>query len=218
MLFINSLRETSPKILFYCCILMLCLICFTGCSSIQQYGKNRLYDFADMFCFEGSMGPGMDVHCQVTDLFGTGLGLSSQEGIAMQGRYTGRTTRFTTGLLVVLFELSELASHQEEQATLDQTSDNKKALEYSYNWNIPNISFLMFIPACSYSEGAYVAWMEPSYWKNHWLRIFDIQAGASAWFGFHMGFSPGEFLDFLFGLTTLDIASDDEFQDQLENQ
>ena len=42
-----------------------------------------------------------------------------------------------------------------------------------------------------------------------WPRAADVEFGASAGVGFHVGLSPGELLDFLLGLSTLDVAGDD---------
>jgi hypothetical protein len=42
-----------------------------------------------------------------------------------------------------------------------------------------------------------------------WLHVFDVEFGLSLFFGFDVGFSPGEFLDFLLGWFGIDIANDD---------
>jgi hypothetical protein len=43
----------------------------------------------------------------------------------------------------------------------------------------------------------------------NWLHAFDIDIGASFLVGVNVGFSPGEFLDFLLGWFGIDIAGDD---------
>jgi hypothetical protein len=42
-----------------------------------------------------------------------------------------------------------------------------------------------------------------------WLHDFDFEAGGMALLGITIGFSLGEFLDFLLGWFGLDIADDD---------
>jgi hypothetical protein len=45
---------------------------------------------------------------------------------------------------------------------------------------------------------------------RNWLHDFDFEVGASALVGGTLGFSLGEFADFLLGLFGLDIAGDDD--------
>ena len=44
-------------------------------------------------------------------------------------------------------------------------------------------------------------------WAN--VHAFDVEVNAAAIVGFDLGFSPGEFVDFLLGWFGLDIAGDD---------
>jgi hypothetical protein len=45
-----------------------------------------------------------------------------------------------------------------------------------------------------------------------WLHDFDVEAGANVFVGLSLGFSVGEFLDFLLGWFMIDLAGDDDPQ------
>jgi len=170
------------------CLAVFCLGCGAqGCSYVQA----RVADFADVFTFEATYGPGVDVHAQATGFFGTAVGYSQQTGVLVHGRACGIGERATVGMLL----LAGTAAGGEDLACLGEGEAPGDRFGF----------WAMLLPlAFSPAEGVYVGYVPT------WPRTFDVEAGFSAGVGVHVGVSPGELLDFVLGFTTLDIARDDE--------
>lgn len=60
-------------------------------------------------------------------------------------------------------------------------------------------------------EDRYWLWSSEGFEANRWAQIhaFDIEVGAAIGLWADLGYSPGEFADFLLGILTIDIARDD---------
>jgi len=158
----------------------------TGCVSPGNYLGNRAADLADVFTAELTIGPGFDVHAQATALVGTALGYSPQRGLMMHGRFVGTGERHTGGIV-----LSAATSISGE--FLDPLYGDAVYRPRDRSWFLL-IRYPPFVPA---------------FRKGELMRLLDVEAGASAIVGVHLGVSPLELVDFLLGLATVDLAGDD---------
>ena len=174
---------------------MTSLPALTSCSYIEA----RAADFLDVFMIEASYGPGVHAGIQLTDFVGTGVGYSSQTGVGLYGRYAGVAEREAAGLPTIY--LSRLKSTSSLQPVIESSipPPSDTVLSPGFQGNI------LMAP--------WYWWWKPAAAPHDWfyrgIRSFDVSVGFSAGVGAHVGFSPGELLDFLLGWTTLDIAGDD---------
>jgi hypothetical protein len=157
-----------------------------GCS----YVPNRLADMADVFTVELTAGPGVGAQAQVTGLVGTAVGSSKQSGIMLHGRYAGIATRDTGGAVVT-------GSTSISGDALTCPWGGKPYTPRSRSW----LGFMRWPPFAPALKG------------TEWPRLLDVEMGASAGVGCHLGFSGVELLDFVVGLTSLDICEDDHYVD-----
>ena len=159
----------------------LLVLALAGCG----YVSNRLGDFADVFVLEVTVGPGLDVHAQATGLVGTGFGSSSQWGPMMHGRYVGTGARRSGG--IILFSHTEI----EEDLMVPLRGDEPYEAP-SRGW-------------------AVICWppSRPFRTKGERRSLLNVEVGASAIVGAHVGVSPIELVDFLLGFAMVDICSDD---------
>jgi len=167
------------------------LLCALGCSAFGRYVSNRVADLADVFVLEATYGPGLDVHAQATGYLGTALGYSEQSGVMLHGRRYGLGERVSAGFILAACTISS----GEEMKCLGAET----AMPDRFGF------WAMLLPlVVSPAEGVYFGYAPT------WPRSLDVEAGASAGVGLHVGVSPGELLDFVLGFTTLDLSHDDE--------
>ena len=165
---------------------LLLVVLLNGCSSVGNYAGNRGADLADLFILEGSVGPGLDAHAQVTGLLGTGIGSSKQWGLMWHGRYLGMGSRDSGGLI--------LSAHTYvEEDLMPPVRGDSEYEPRSRSWFLL-LRWPPFRPLLKPAERC---------------RALDLELGLSALVGFHVGFSPIQTLDFLLGWTTLDLCGDD---------
>lgn len=175
----------------------------SGCTYLQARGA----DFLDVFTLEASLGPGLHVIAHATDFVGTGIGSSKQHGVALHGRYAGMTTRVAFGAGFV-----HRSSIQEPERLHTVIGPHRAPSEDE--WLSPGYQAgFMYIPVLWFQSWGTMVESEGLGTFPRGIRTFDISVGASALVGVHLGFSPGELLDFLLGWTTLDIAGDDVTRD-----
>lgn len=164
-------------------------------SASCSYVKNRTNDLLDVFWLDVDVGMWPSVDVQASDWFGVGLGYSHQ-GIPLvnwHGRHVGHIERRILAVGAVA-------------AFTDYSNDwMVPALPGSgdYDTNVqspPNIA--AFVPTYFVKE------YDPS---ARGLRVADVGVGAAAIVGVWVGFSPGEFLDFVLGIVGVDIGDDDRF-------
>ncbi len=153
-----------------------------GCS----YLPNRFADLTDVFSAELTAGPGIAAQAQVTGLVGTAVGVSKQYGVMVHGRYAGLAARDTAGSLIA-------GSTNISGDVLTPFWGGKPYVPRTRSW----LGFLRWPP------------FAPALKKSEWPQLLDMEVGASAGVGVHLGFSGIELLDFVVGLTTLDLCEDD---------
>lgn len=163
-----------------------------GCS----WAERRALDLADCFRLEGQLGYGLQAHANAGELLHAGLGSSKSWGAGIvYGRVESNVTVEDHFPLSVVWTLTDRT--QESLHRLPVGEDGKQGIHRC---------FLLFPGLIG--TGTVV---KPD------LHFFDLEAGFLALFwGLEIGFSPGEFLDFLAGLfqfdegwTALDPAGDD---------
>ena len=152
------------------------------------YCSDRAADLADVLTVELTTGSGGDIHVQCTGYLGAVAGWSSQKGIVMRGRYLGVGARESSGILLL-----------GATATANGSDVGEPGPSGTYRiWGLLLPVSYQVVPALHVGYA-------PS-----WPHMADVELGASALVGFHLGLSPGEGLDFMFGLVGLDPAGDDE--------
>ena len=173
-------------------VLLVLVVLFStcaGCRAVGNYFGNRANDLADIVMLELTAGPGIDVHAQVTALLGGVLGWSQQDGLMWDSRYFGRARRVSGGLLI------------EGETHIERTVYASMEPLYGEQPWVPRGSYwVMFLPVGQRPDTEY---------KFRWYRALDVEVGASAILGLHIGVSPGEVLDFVTSIFFLDIAGDD---------
>lgn len=151
-----------------------------GCAWVEQ----RALDFADCFRFEGQAGYGLLVHANAGELLHAGLG-SRKAWTA--GIVYGRAESGVT--LEDYFPLSIVWT------VVDQTQESIHRLPLGEEGTSGTHRCFLLFPGMI-ETGTVV---KPD------LHFFDLEAGFLALFvGVEIGFSAGEFLDFLAGLCKFD--------------
>jgi len=166
-----------------CAVLSLAAL---GCTSPGNYLGNRAADLADVFTAELTIGPGLDVHAQVTGLLGSAFGYSPQWGLMMHGRFVGTGERNTGGIVIT-------GGTRVSGDLLDPVYGDAVYVPRDRAW-FPFIRYPALVPAFRRSELA---------------RLLDVEAGGAAIVGVHFGVSPIELVDFLLGFAFLDMVGDD---------
>jgi len=183
-------RKMSGRVVVLALIVMPALAACSGCAGLEPYLANRGADFLDIFMVEMTAGPGVDVHAQFTSYLGTAVGGSLQEGLLWHGRHFGMGKRDTMGLLVMAVTESE---GRQMFSLHGGTHEARGGAWYA------------LLPFKRGPAGGELSMDAAEKWPHN----LDIQIGASIIYGLHVGISPGEFIDFLVGLTTVDLANDD---------
>lgn len=171
-------------------------LAFASCS----YLKNRANDALDVFTFDGSLGPGLYAELRATDFAAVGLGYHHVEFAGMHGRFTGSGNTEGAALGPVILGACNY-DHEFSPVLSETTSEFDDYLEP------PSVQFLVG-PAMGIkcdSRGDYSV-------PRRGLHVADVGATATLGFvGFHVGFSPGELLDLVLGLASIDLRGDDVF-------
>lgn len=174
-------------IIFICIIAIYC----AGCAAPGTYLKNRANDFADCFKADVGVGGGVDMQVKATEYIATGVGAAYTYKIGFRGRYTGKWTDghigFPVGTIVAIgigwpIYITDWA----------ELNNLPKGISATGNFSIIfiNMESERHIPI---------------------INRFDFEVGGTALFvSAKAGFSLGQFLDFILGITGIDIAQDDK--------
>lgn len=162
------------------------LLSCTGCS----YATARFRDFGDMFRLEGSVGLGLQAHATVGELAHIGVGSSWRSSAGLQyGEWVGRSEitedHFPLSYIYTIVEPDRASFH-----SLDESTPGVLARHRCYG----------IVPG---------EWNDGELYKNP-IHYFDLEVAVLAGVvGLEVGFSLGEFVDWLLGWFTIDIADDD---------
>ncbi|MCZ6690087.1 MAG: hypothetical protein O7H41_10820 [Planctomycetota bacterium] len=177
----------------------------TGCQTVGQYFANRGRDLADCITIEGGVGYGFGAEIKLAGLVHVAGGACYYGAPPVGLRYgelvpSSESGDKDTGFLGI--PLVGLVLLHGAPPYLHVSVDDKE--EHGCYWLLPGL-------ASYYTEVSESwIWTDP---KSGWSRLhaFDVEAHLFLGVvGVRVGFSPGEFLDFLLGWVGVDIAGDDE--------
>jgi len=154
-----------------------------GCATRSYYFGNRINDLADVVQVELTFGLGVEAHLKLTDLFNLGWGFSKSRGFVMDGRRVGVGER-STGAIIPFPGTSDVV-----------------LTDASWMWEPPPVT------DASSSESTGRKWADRP--RSSWASALDLEAGLTVLAGAHLGVSPLEAVDFIFGILGLDLAGDD---------
>ena len=162
-----------------------------GSASCQGTGyfADRTNDFADSFTLVGTAGPELSAGFHATDLAHVSVGGGFHGEAGLIGRKAGVATVATYGLPFVPFleggilhgryVFTEIGGQWKEDDVMDEC-------------------YLIHVIDAGHTSPEVDPW-----------RAFDLEVSATVLVGARVGFSPGEFVDFLAGLVGLDPRADD---------
>ncbi len=189
--------------------LSLLLLASTGCqTSIGNYFANRARDFGDMFLVQGGIGYGLGAQVKAAGVAHVGLGAISFHRDKTLGlvygsfrpKFDRRSGRSRSEDDLILF-FPHLSNRPPEGGESHFCLGLFPAIA---SWHNTSRSAIGSSDKWLWSEGT------PKFRKAQ-VHAFDLEVSATALFlSFRVGFSPGEFFDFLLGWFGVDIASDDE--------
>ena len=185
-----------------------------------RYLGNRASDFLDQF--RGSVGVGttLGVRGQALGVVDTGLMVGVKPRAAALGWRYGTPLFFsekdhlmdadqaeiikTTTIVGLDFATGSYRSAQTSAAILPGLFTWTDATPRDYQWLVPE-------DADDFKERGWI-WNAKNRRTNRYARIhaFDIELEVAVLAYIDVGWSPGEFLDFVLGFFTIDIAKDDK--------
>lgn len=201
---------------FFLIFIIIILTTQFTCASVGNYAKNRGNDFLDVFKVKGGVGIGIEADVKMTDLLHVGLGGSLLANAGIYGRkvvsgFESNSNPPMPQLFpgfsanMIFSETKEITPFFITRAHLEINDDifSDKRREFG---DCTEREYCYLSPLISGDKLNYDTKDTPSL-----LRRFDIEAGATLGIvGGRVGFSPGELVDFILGIFTIDIAKDDE--------
>ena len=202
------------------CILATAALAATGCGAFGPDMKDRGNDLADCFILKAGVGGPADLEVRATRWLATGAGAGGSVRWGLDGRKLGRWGQAHMGLpfMPLLRNGSRMDVYREPFIRLDPASkalfiaatdvslERGQAKPPAARSTISILFFdLLAVPALRRK----VTWAERDPMRRP-INALDLSAGASLLpVSAKIGFSPGQFLDFLLGWTTLDLGRDD---------
>ncbi|MBM4040757.1 MAG: hypothetical protein FJ290_19815 [Planctomycetes bacterium] len=209
------------------------LVFCTGCAGLGKYATDRGNDFLDCFTALGGIGgplPGVELHA--THCLTTGAGLTSSLKWGIVGRQAGPalllSNQMGLGLPAVLRLLKSEWSNQFEKDgdlsllyTYISESDVQSDVYGPRSGMRTSKSVFLFdvtcIPRYAYNYQGSLLFRSncsgPEYEERRPIEALDLHLDATAALlvgpSVRLGFSPGQFADFVLGFFGLDIAGDD---------
>ncbi|MCZ6691912.1 MAG: hypothetical protein O7H41_20180 [Planctomycetota bacterium] len=180
-----------------------------GCQTVGHYFAKRGRDLADCFTVEAGVGYGLGAELKLAGLIHVAGGGCAYWATPVGLRYgdlvaSSEGENWDTGFVgSPLTNLAWIPFHHVDRIRLylHYSGDTKE--DHACYWLLPGLA--------SYSSEEFEPWIwtDP---KSGWSRLhaFDIEAHVFLGLvGVRVGFSPGEFLDFLLGWIGIDLAEDD---------
>ena len=214
------------------------LMCSSGCASAGAYFRDRGNDFLDCFKLQVGIGLLADAEMRATDLFSAGVGVAAGTRWGIDGRHIvgfGECMGLDmhVGLPFAPFCFWIFPQPQESN---DEDEDGDGVARYFYtDYNIREGGReFIIVPPERWSRRTsksillldmtvFERFREPEERQVHeeglqWFSVkrehklvdaFDIEVGATLGLSARVGFSLGQFLDFVTGWFGLDLAKDD---------
>jgi len=180
---------------------------------VGNYFLNRLSDFGDCFTAEAGVGYGLDFHILATNLISTGVGASyiaKSAGVSHGVPYSAIS--YHLGLPVLPF-LQLLSTEGRREWWVTDTVHRGLPLPTRRVIRTPPPGYLaksiLFVNLMSISPPQSASPVMHGY-PNPDMAIFDFEVSFTLGVLYlRLGFSIGEFTDFLLGWFGVDIAGDD---------
>lgn len=184
-----------------------------------RYVGNRASDFLDQFRGAVGLGTTAGVSGRALGVIDTGLMIGVKPRAAALGWRYGTPFFFSekdrlmdadqavlykaTSVVGYDFAAGSYRSARTSAALLPGLFTWTDATPKDYEWLVPE-------SGAEFKERRWI-WNRENWRMNRYAQIhaFDIEAQAALLVYVDVGWSPGEFLDFLLGLFTIDIAKDD---------
>jgi hypothetical protein len=162
-----------------------------GSASCQDTGyfADRANDFADSFTLIGTAGPELSAGFHATDLAHVSVGGGFHGEAGLIGRKPGVATVATLGLPFVPFIEGGILHGRYIFTEIGGAWERDDVADECY---------LIHVIEAGHTNPDVDPW-----------RAFDLEVSATLLVGARIGFSPGEFVDFLAGLVGLDPRRDD---------
>jgi len=181
----------------------------TGCARPASYWQNRVRDLAQCSTVAAGIGLGLDAEIHVTDWVGTGVGASvtAKYGWGIGYPVGDDVSSWPCLERHVGFPIRHLALVCAPRwATPNELPPSgPEFLITDATWRIRRTASVLLVNLASFHRGG--GWVS----DVRTIDRFGIDVGATLLVpSVRVGFNPAQFLDFLLGWTTLDIAGDDE--------
>lgn len=212
-----------------------------GCADFKSYMKDRGNDFADCFKGDVGYGLGVGAHVRATELFSVGAGGGYMWKHGFKGRLCGNWTDLLLGWpasnVILAFDVmpdmfgggttfgnngSDIIfaillcipiNYASVGRLATQTGSDPPQFERDFfkgGFSTHSIVGVNILPLSG--RGRRFGERDPGLYMCPPIEMLDIEVGVMAGgVGFHVGFSPGQFFDFLGGWFGLDIAKDDKW-------
>ncbi len=195
-------RLTIPA--FACAALAL----FCGCAAVGPYFTNRARDLGECFIAEVGYGVGLDAHVLLTELISVGAGgsFSRVSGVRHGVAYVG--DNYHVGLPVWPFILIFVEGARSDWWATDSVQTGLPADVEGGGTRAPPgyvAKSVLFLNVATFYDMP----CRRGYPRDA-MAAYDIEIGATVvLLEFRVGFSIGQFVDFLLGWFGADIAGDD---------
>ncbi|MEZ5988871.1 MAG: hypothetical protein R3F30_07060 [Planctomycetota bacterium] len=184
-----------------------------------QYLKDRSADFLDQYRLSIGAGSVLGVKSKALGLVDTGLMMGVKPHAAALGWRYGQAMFFheadmridadqaeiikTTGLVDMDYAKASYWSGWNSAAILPALLSWVDASPVDYAWQVPE-------DGDEYADRHWI-WSPEAMATNRYaqVHVFDVETQVGLVVYLDVGYSPGELIDFLAGLVTLDLAGDD---------
>lgn len=168
----------------------------SGCTWLQ----NRANDALDVFALDFGQGPGLYADVRATDFVAVGVGMHDTVTWGMHGRYAGTSGRGAVAVGPLMWGWRPDGPAVSPMQSGDPSRFNQDVVD-------PPPSHLILWPAGPLRH-AFPEYNETA----RGLRFADVSATLTiGYVGMHVGFSPGELVDFVLGVFGIDLSDDDAF-------
>ena len=195
------------------------LLAATATLASCQYVTDRSLDFLDQYRVAIGVGSVVGARAKAGGMVETGLMVGIKPNAAALGWKYGSARYFheadervdgdqaqivmTTSFVGLRYEEGSYEGARNSAAILPALFTWADASPVDYAWQVPEEGSL-------YDDRHWI-WSTESFGGNRYAQIhaFDVELEVGFLGYVDLGYSPGEFLDFLLGLFTIDIARDD---------
>lgn len=198
----------------------LVLISVVGCATpFGTYMKDRGNDFADCFKADVGVGLGIDAQVMVTDIVAIGVGGSVTRKVGFKGRHVNdwwdKHFGFPLMPFLLIYEVEGRPCWPWVTTSIGTFGGEwehalmKCYLPHHEDPNFPTAhTWSVLFLNCANLIGCRV---------KPFIDVYDIECGVTAGVvGARVGFSPGQFLDFVLGWSGVDIGKDDTKEKEKE--